>query len=325
LISLLQNKLGSTINITKKYALVVDEFHMMSAEHKEQLVSYVQQYGKNIYLIMISNRYDKFDLDLFTRYFVVNSVLLAKCSIPELQLHFTRGNEDAMPVSKRFLSLWARVTRVLFGEEMLSYRFIEKIKKYYFNNGSKESLAEILKEKNQTFTITFCSEFVSQFLLLVQYDKTETNADNNYVSLSDVFDQSPKTIPKVSNLVSLLIRTGLADINENSLSYPEFSVSQIQNYYSFHPVLKIYTWMYYIFSRVNSGEIVLKYKPNILKMLSVYEFFELPGRFPRIDFRDSFAIGQYSLDQCSILYRVLICFRIFFRYENNFFLASGSK
>ena len=155
--------LERAIDTTDPVLLIVDEFHMLPSELKEQLLQWVGP-RRFIKLVMIANRYDFGDQVLFAQHLQHNRTLsqrsveatrdnIIHCRgsvdeilevkvLPELceavgggaslESWLSRPMSDLSPHSSRipmtllFARLWLQSTSMLVGDDMLSMRDIEK-------------------------------------------------------------------------------------------------------------------------------------------------------------------------------------------------------
>ncbi len=61
----LLDKYYEDVEADSTWFLVVDEFHMMNSDQKLQLLRWVSQRNQRIQLVLISNRIDQEDIDVF--------------------------------------------------------------------------------------------------------------------------------------------------------------------------------------------------------------------------------------------------------------------
>jgi hypothetical protein len=155
--------LESTIDTTEPVLLIVDLFHMLPPELKEQLLQWVGP-RRYIKLVMIASRHDLADLVLFAKHLQHNRTLSQKsveatrsniihcrgsvdeiidvkvvpkiCEVlgggADLRTWFQRPMSDLRPHASRipstllFTRLWLQSTSMLIGDDMLSMRDVEK-------------------------------------------------------------------------------------------------------------------------------------------------------------------------------------------------------
>jgi hypothetical protein len=155
--------LESAIYTTEPVLLIVDEFHMLPTELKEQLLQWVGP-RRFIKLVMIANRYDFADQVLFAQHLQHNRSLSQKCVeatrsniihcrgsvdeiidvkvIPKIRevlgggadlrtwfqtpMSVLQPHVNKIPGTLLFTRLWLQSTSMLIGDDMLSMRDVEK-------------------------------------------------------------------------------------------------------------------------------------------------------------------------------------------------------
>lgn len=207
---------GSTDGI-----LVLDEYHMLSPEQKKQLLSWTKQNLGKVKLIMISNRLDETDYDLFNTISkgdmegmdMMQGVVETRGSLRKLiqQKAFSliaQHKSEVMGLDTydvlMFMYLWVRATRGLFGDEMMSMRPVKAIVEEYCNQFKSDwkqtysqwedmlhkELAKLLQKKQPTLASEFCELFVSELLQM------KASSKFNYDGLQRALDATPLGDPK---------------------------------------------------------------------------------------------------------------------------------
>jgi hypothetical protein len=197
----------------------------------------------------------------------------------------------------RCFTLWCRVVRGLFGEEVLSYRYTTKFSRVYtkYIQGKSKGFAALLQAKFNFLDPAFCESIQDSFLALVDEDKYVRSQIEKTRPGSTIANEDPDChiafvceAPKKPT--DVLVFAAASDFDLKAMSYPEFCASPavMQQSSQMHPALKLARFVHYLFAHYNKlgRGTPLTVKPEtmevILSSLSKFPITELPGQFPCI-------------------------------------------
>jgi len=280
--------------------VVMDEFHMMSNNQKYQLLSWIRINSAKVKLCMVSNRKDKSDEDMLREHFD-NFFCILQCrgSIPRFIKIIQKISPQSMDGSKkgvcerRFFCHFLRASRGLFGEEMLTFRFYDPLKRlfesYFVVQGFNpitivEEIAKLIHHKLPYLDFTFVSEFVTQVLEIYDLDKCQIDSGiQDDLGLEAQFKNNfqEKQSEIFSNLVSTLVWCSGLDFDGNFSSFPEF-VTCIPSPLSQHPILKILKWANNLHFRVFREPISEVLMINLFHSWKRHFWVDMPARFPHV-------------------------------------------
>jgi hypothetical protein len=255
----------------KVWYLIMDEFHMMPVDLKRQLLQWVRSHP-SVKLLMIGNRYDSVDIQLFTDIFdVLDPSNHLVCVRNDLQtfLAVKRAEIGSNGNFALFISIWLRVTRNLFGEELLSFRLFLPIKEsfHHYDGGLVDKAAEILsgilRQKVPHNSREFAINIVG--VILEAYKRAKYPNDATAPQLSEIWEdafkrvfKNPIQIPSLGQdsatirPTTLLVSAALCDRDGSSSSFPEFCHPERGYIPSFsHPTHKLLSWISYMYGREN--------------------------------------------------------------------------
>jgi hypothetical protein len=305
---LLCTRLQPFLDRKKVCLLVVDEYHFMNMDQKEQLMRFINQATGSLAVVMISNRYEQADLELFARTFAKfnkdTNVLAVRNSLPMIL-------PSCGEALHSFLKPWCRVTRNLFGEALLSFRFIKQVTQCYLEHQKSlrssacyQGFAKLLQNKETMITATFALSFVEEFF-------ARLHEPRDFVRHApSLTHQTP-----AKNIVVLLLAAAWVDHDQNDESdaatYPEYSTRLLRNFYSYHPVVRLLGWVQYKFARAlrfcpeqhlaAATEFVQGlFSVEKLRLLSLHVIQDSPGRFPSIHLQRHGG-GVDALTSCQIV------------------------
>eukprot|EP01129_Flabellula_baltica_P005164 TRINITY_DN1846_c0_g2_i1.p1 TRINITY_DN1846_c0_g2~~TRINITY_DN1846_c0_g2_i1.p1 ORF type:complete len:3716 (+),score=608.79 TRINITY_DN1846_c0_g2_i1:330-11150(+) len=296
ILDFLRNKLGN-LSPSCEVLLIADEFHLMTPEQKRQLLQFAFNSPFNIILVMISNRYDMKDLELFRKYNLEDNIVKCRGSfeyLTEIE-YVTRSDKyqvgcDTASVME-FLQLFLKVTRGLFGENMLSFRFLKPVIEHLWEDPSDliQKLADEISKKDLTIEKSFARTLVRQISDLSKKLSEGEKPD---------IDQIIRSL-KQRDLSSLcMLFTSVvyySDDNEMAMGYPEFSTEAIKNFYNYHPFQRLISWLEYIMERHNRDNPISQYSQNLWVFFSSFSICDLPGRFPLFS-----TVGGSRDSQCEV-------------------------
>ncbi len=179
------------------FLLIVDEFHMMTYDQKVALLDWFQRGGFGGFniefrLLMISNRFDQDDLQIFEKILCAGDSHATKFHIVNCRgsverffsdevfgKEFSENSVENMQI-KKFFTLWMRSTRNLFGEELMSLRLKKDIHEYvrrFVQTGEsiEEDITRLLQNKVPHLTRNFCSKYVKEFMKRFGEEKDTTS------------------------------------------------------------------------------------------------------------------------------------------------------
>ena len=125
----LNRKLAKHANV-EQCLLCCDEWHMMSRDQKIQVLLWAQY--TRVRLVLIANRSDSEDVDLFDEFFREEACTMVFCRgtvawFFEVFSSFFADDSYRTRCERRFFTLWMRCTRNLFGEEMMTLRLRKEL------------------------------------------------------------------------------------------------------------------------------------------------------------------------------------------------------
>ena len=279
--------------------LVMDEFHMMPVDLKRQLLQWVRSHP-SVKLLMIGNRYDSVDMQLFREVFDVANphshlVCVRNDLVTFLRVKGSQIENDSNLAL--FASIWLRATRNLFGEELLSFRLFDKISDGYDNleagrlDYAVRILAKTLKQKIPHNPLSFAKEIVAEILEAykqARYSSGSIDAPHPSAVWQDAFNRVfrhaisiPVTLSRDTPGISpwkLLVAAALCDRDGTCSSFPEFCHPE-RNYIpsSFsHPLHKLLSWISYMYAR-EQHVFPMQLGVRILATQGIVDF---PLRFP---------------------------------------------
>eukprot|EP01121_Diplochlamys_sp_Union-15-3_P022593 TRINITY_DN9677_c0_g1_i1.p1 TRINITY_DN9677_c0_g1~~TRINITY_DN9677_c0_g1_i1.p1 ORF type:complete len:884 (+),score=119.58 TRINITY_DN9677_c0_g1_i1:13-2664(+) len=265
--------------VDQNFILVVDDYHVLKLENKKQLCYWCK--SKNIKLILICNRYEDHDSELFESLKIQPKVIKCRGSLNR----FFESTFEWSTKKTKFFVMWYRLTRNLFGEELLSRRIDNNLENIYHKSEKKadvtSDLVELLRSKVPTLAQAFCVQLVNEFL-------TRYNAETKALSFTSksIHDLEEADIQKDIDFkelkpIQILSKAALINTSEKNASYPEFAFSKdfIKKFYMYHPVYKIVAWIDYMCSYMNvnlNDEQLQKLQDSFLSSRMI----DLSNRFP---------------------------------------------
>eukprot|EP00656_Telonema_subtile_P055937 TRINITY_DN8825_c0_g1_i1.p1 TRINITY_DN8825_c0_g1~~TRINITY_DN8825_c0_g1_i1.p1 ORF type:complete len:1950 (-),score=403.34 TRINITY_DN8825_c0_g1_i1:127-5976(-) len=215
--------------------LIADEFHMMTDDQKEELISWVIPRLNWMKVFFVGNRSTEVDHLLMKRireYTGDSSCTVEGRLTVEKVLELFSPRLDRR--KQRFLELWCRGCRGLFSDESISLRNIkdELMPIIQHKQFWKDSLQGLLISKNPSLGSLICEQFVD--LVLDVYSR----------DMSD--DQIRDAARDGSSAVRLLVLTVLSDTSNQISSYREFC-NRMTASHEAHPILRLAAWVTYVF------------------------------------------------------------------------------
>jgi hypothetical protein len=240
--------------------LVLDEYHMLSESHKDQLFKWLcaQQRLEWLRVILIANRI--FDAD-------AKRVGELKASTSNMRIHVeslscradvhtitnevlgvaARDNDDHL----LFMRQWHCCTRMIFGEDMLSIRNVEQLFNIKKESGERidtEALVKMLDDKMPRLGLHTCELFTHAFV---------DTRERSHASSADRFKAA-------SSAMHLLMAAAWLDVLQDSdvkddraadrkslCSFPEFVTrNTAAQFHRFHPSVRLAAWVAYLISAV---------------------------------------------------------------------------
>ena len=203
---------------TGRLVLVVDEYHMLSAQQKQQLFAFLA--GRPLPCIMVGNRTEKLDQELLDSLVATvpkeKKVLcqLVWCRLPvahiEALVRKDRGDWDPKSAHISQLALWLAATRMLFGDEVLTFRLREAAMDALERSGPAAALGRVLLEKMPQLGELACEQISGHVLQLhARYSlilQGQMKADEVRKSLTILLDD------KVMDPLALLARAAALNI-----------------------------------------------------------------------------------------------------------------
>ena len=266
---------------------IVDEFHIMKTSQKKAILSLTQQY--NCKLILIANRFHFGDLCEINKYLfnfeAKEHEYLVECG--GNLTNILKKVEEAITTtlsyeqnSNLFFNCFLQVCRIYFGEEILSYRYKDKILETYKSRFGKadfyNKIAVSLHEKFPHISLHFMNSFTSYFR--VYFKKYQ--ADKKQI---ESFFKNPKSQSKT--LVELLISAAFLHVNSETIviSYPEFISNPkfLPSSYKYHPGCKLYNFfLLLVCSKLGKGVVdqLTSFESAFYSSMIV----DIPFRFPQI-------------------------------------------
>jgi len=157
--------------------LVVDEYHMLSDEHKEELYAWLQDKLSVLRVVLIANRIDSRDRE---RLRACMHLRHEDDSTPEdqrtvvlLEARLTRKMADEVMVKRsntprvrEAVGKWLVASRLIFGEESVSLRIIDQLDRILSGDTAQQhpKLIELLLNKVPTISRVSAEDFVGAFL-----------------------------------------------------------------------------------------------------------------------------------------------------------------
>ena len=223
----------------KRQFLIVDEFHMLRENHKQDLFNWLETNARRLHVLLIANRKDANDEKL------LEGLCERSASLgltPDRICHFTtrlgrelltevmekRGKDKAM---QRRIRSWMHCARCLFGGEAVSLRGIDGLEQRL---GGKEArpddLVNLLLDKVPTVSETTAHEFVAAFLAA---DRPGT-----------VAERMAAVAQKAQGPVSLMVQAALLTEDKDTLGmdFPDFVACGLERAYDAPPALRIAAW-----------------------------------------------------------------------------------
>jgi len=286
--------------------LVVDEFHMLSEDMKKQLLNFARA-NTLVQVIMIANRTDLKDEELlacaFGEHEARQGIIKGRNTLSNMlrafKLHLpptTTGRLYAEWRSTvRFITLWLRVTRNLFGEELLSFRLCKDVLAEWNKTQEAVNLAPILQRKLALISADFVNQVVDWIFTTHKQEEdlyrdlpcaTARDLDTELLKLKynkiDVGDAPSNCTPLVHMLCSAAATDQHDGLDEGAnAALPEFINERIATAYRFHPARRILTWILYMYGRAQV-EVPVEGRKAMMEQLSNYSIIDLPTRFPDI-------------------------------------------
>lgn len=278
----------------KKSFVCFDEYHMLSREHKEELLTWVTSRLNWLQVVLIGNRENAYDQKLLDRVKkeVGNSVIIKKIlgrlrikkiltDIPSIQEEIKKTQSSGN--IKLFLEMWLTASRALFSDESLSLRIIEGKDQLIeqFKTQEVENLQNFLQKKMPTLGKPCCELFCQDiFKLWKEIDKSTKD-----------FRKYCAEIRSFESPIRLLVSTALLS-NDEICSYEDF-MRQMKNSHHLHPLLRIAIWV-----KMVREKSTLPTDLDSLSTLKKLKVIDQPI-FPRIEYSAS----DSPLDKCSALTR----------------------
>eukprot|EP00042_Codosiga_hollandica_P059522 m.919202 g.919202 ORF g.919202 m.919202 type:complete len:1288 (+) comp60186_c0_seq3:415-4278(+) len=277
----------------------IDEWHFLKDYQKDQVLAVSKEVGCS--LLLIANRYDQTDLDRFSRVpslrFVEDEhVLNCRGSHPLVLGKFISRLDPScnQPQARRFLALWHRVMRSLLGEEVLSFRYADKLALLYdeYCHSGRQRFTELLQEKFYFLDSRFCLNLQEAFFELMTQDaenKKRLKADDSAIQSDGsctLLDNAIQAVCKQPRtLVDLLVFAAAADTEMRAASYAEFcrTPGLLDDPSQVHPGAKLYRFVLYLLRMSGKSELVTQDDLAMYRSkLGMYPILEVPGQFPCI-------------------------------------------
>jgi hypothetical protein len=157
--------------------LVVDEYHMLSEDHKDELYAWLQDKLTTLRVILIANRIDSRDRervrnckslrhedDTTPDELKTVEILEARLSRQtELDVMESRSNT---PQVRAQIARWMSASRLVFGEESISLRIIDQLDRIMSGDPAQHQskLESLLLDKVPTISRVSAEDFVGAFL-----------------------------------------------------------------------------------------------------------------------------------------------------------------
>jgi hypothetical protein len=215
--------------------LIADEFHMMTDDQKEELISWVIPRLNWMKVFFVGNRSTEVDHLLMKRireYTGDSSCTVEGRLTVEKVLELFSAKLDNR--KRRFLELWCRGCRGLFSDESISLRNIkdELMPIIMHKQFWKDPLQTLLISKNPSLGSLICEQFVDLVLDVFSRDMDD--------------EQIRDAARDGSSAVRLLVLTVLSDTTNSISSYREFC-NRMTASHEAHPILRLAAWVTYVF------------------------------------------------------------------------------
>ena len=234
---------------SKSQFLIVDEFHMLKENHKQDLFRWLEVNGRRLHVLLIANRKDANDEKLL--YDLKRKGATIGIQQDRIRHFSTRlGNallQEVMrkrktdPSTQDKISRWMHCSRCLFGGEAVSLRGIsglqDRLKGLEARLVPEYELVNLLLDKVPTVSETTAREFVLAFLAsLVALDKDSCS------------EAVAAVAQKVKGPVSLMVQAALLTENKELVGddFPDFVSYNLERAYDAPPALRIAAWCCHI-------------------------------------------------------------------------------
>jgi len=220
--------------------LILDEYHMLSDEHKDELFDWVHaKLGPTLRVILIGNRIDSKDRQRLEQAKVSSQVRVA---LIQTRISRRRVEEvmEARGNSERWREAicdWLVASRLVFGEESVSLRLVDTLDEVLRMSDPRPALVELLLHKVPTISRISAAEFVSSYL--------------QHLGLRD-----QGGVP-TSGFTGLCFRIAMLDREKDILcSFVEF-LERSPRAYQFPPAARLLAWCVYIMNARDHWDVPL--------------------------------------------------------------------
>ncbi|CAJ1390507.1 unnamed protein product [Effrenium voratum] len=227
LAEVLQRTMISQSTMHSQKLLILDEYHMLSDEHKDELFEWVRaKLGPELRVVLIANRSDSKDRERLEQLRPAAS----QVRVAHLQTRLSRKRieqvMDARGNSEKWRPAvcdWLVASRLLFGEEAVSLRLCDTLEAILQKLEPRASLIELLLHRVPTVSRTSASDFVDAYL---QHQGLRRKA-------------------ATQSLVSFCFRVALQDLSDELCSFVEF-LSLTPRAHEAPPAVRLLAWACYV-------------------------------------------------------------------------------
>eukprot|EP00439_Symbiodinium_sp_Y106_P050425 s358_g6.t1 len=230
LAEVLQRTMTSQNSMQSQKLLILDEYHMLSDEHKDELFEWVRsKLGQELRVVLIANRSDSKDRERLQQLQPASASTQVRVALLQTRLSRqrieqvmeSRGNSEQWRPS---ICNWLVASRLLFGEESVSLRLCDGLEAILRNPDPRSILVELLLHRVPTVSRTSAYEFVDAYL---QHEGLRRRASS-------------------TSLVGFCFRVAMLDVmSDEACSFVEF-LSQTPKAHEAPPAVRLLAWATYV-------------------------------------------------------------------------------
>lgn len=221
--------------------LVVDEYHMLSGAHKQELFAWLAGQQSRLYVLLIANRKDASDDSLLEP--LNAQAVNARLPVSLLNVVIKKRKGDVKkPLA---IKLWFHLSRALFGGESISLRILNPVDEALSAPDKAAQLLELLCKKMPRLSTLTAQEFVDAYLIAEKclpppqigaLDPPEADA-----SLAcKLFEEVGKRAKTVTGaMVQAALLTWDNDVGRD---FPDFVERDLRGANGVSPAMKIAAW-----------------------------------------------------------------------------------
>ncbi|CAE7214831.1 PAT23 [Symbiodinium microadriaticum] len=239
LAEVLQRTMTSQNSMQSQKLLILDEYHMLSDEHKDELFEWVRsKLGQELRVVLIANRSDSKDRERLQQLQPASASSQVRVALLQTRLSRqrieqvmeSRGNSDQWRPS---ICNWLVASRLLFGEESVSLRLCDGLEAILRNPDPRSILVELLLHRVPTVSRTSAYEFVDAYL---QHEGLRRRAS-------------------ATSLVGFCFRVAMLDVmSDEACSFVEF-LSQTPKAHEAPPAVRLLAWATYVMNSKNKWDV----------------------------------------------------------------------